>query len=248
MWKKVMLVITAGMWILALGQLFFVDKIGSMQARQEVFHTIEEEQGSYEIQMMGKYENEFLTREEETEFLAHWGEVFSLSLEEISFEDTENGHVTYSNIWGEGLTGYCKIITKEEPISKQAFHCTQYMSYYLKSEEGLTKMLQLRNQLQEFAEGVRLDCVPVLVAEYESRDRMTQDEQTSLAHSLAESLDGIIVNSTWEQSNYYSYGYSRDLPYCQCIDGTDMNVLVYMKPSDNGKTRIHLQLPTVSLM
>ena len=81
MWKKVMLVVTAGMWILALGQLFFVDKIDSMHARQEVFNTIKEEQGVYEIQMTGKYEGEFLTREEEKDALAEWGEGLSLSLE-----------------------------------------------------------------------------------------------------------------------------------------------------------------------
>lgn len=248
MWKKVMFAITAGMWMLALGQLFFVDKMESMRAKQEVFHVMGEEQGSYEIQMMGEYENEFLTREEEEEFLVHWGEVFSLSLEEISFEDTDNGHVTYSNIQGNGLSGYCKIITKEEPITNQSFHCTQYMSYYLTSAGEFEDMLKLRNQLQEFAEGVKLDCVPVLVAEYESRSSLSKEEQTSLVYSLAESIDGTIVDSAKEQSDYYAYGYSKELPYCQCINGTDMNFLVYMKPSDTGKTRIHLQLPTVSLL
>lgn len=248
MWKKVMLIVTAGMWILALGQLFFVDKIDSMRARQEVFHTIGEEQGSYEIQMMGAYKGEFLTREEEKVCLTQWGEELALSLGEITFSDVENGHVTYSSIEGEGLTGYCKIITKEEQISNQAYHCTQYVSYYLTSKEKFADMQQLRHRLHDFAEEKQIDGVPLLVAEYESRSSMTEKEQTSLVYSLAESLNGTIVSSAAEQSSYFAYGYSKDLLYSQQIDGKDMNFLIYMKPSDNGKTRIHIQFPTVSLM
>lgn len=247
MWKKVVLVITAGMWILALGQLFFVDKADSIRARQEVFHTIGEEQASYEVQMTGEYKNGFLTREEEKDYLTNWAEMLDLSLGEISYDDVENGHVTYGNIEGENVTGYCKVITREEKISEQAFHCTQYISYSLASKEDLTEMMLLRNKLQEFAEEVQIDGVPLLVAEYESSSNMTEQEQTSLVQSIAESMRGTIVSSAVEQSNYFAYGYSRDLSYSQNIDGKDMNFLIYMKPSDNGRIRIHLQFPTVSL-
>lgn len=247
MWKKVMLVVTAGMWILALGQLFFVDKIDSMHARQEVFNTIKEEQGVYEIQMTGKYEGEFLTREEEKDALAEWGEELFLSLEEITFFDVENGHVTYSSVEGNGLTGHCRIITKEAQISSQAYQCTQYVSYYLTSKDDFSKMRTIRDQLQNFAEEKQIDGIPVLVAEYESRNSMTEKEQASFVHSLAESLNGTIVSTAAERSAYYAYGYSKELSYRQKIDGKDMNFLIYMKPSDNGKIRIHVQFPTVSL-
>lgn len=247
MWKKAMWVVTAGMWILALGQLFFVDKIDSMRARQEVFHTIGEEPGSYEVQMMGAYEDGFLTREEEKVCLAQWGEELDLSLEKITFSDVEDGHVTYSNIEGDGVAGYCKIITKEEQISSQAYHCTQYVSYYLTSAGEFADMQQLRNRLHEFAKENQIDSVPVFVAEYESLNRMTQKEQTSLVDSLAESLNGTIVSIGADETNYFAYGYSKDLSYSQNIDGKDMNFLIYMKPSDSGKTVIHLQFPTVSL-